>query len=556
MKLLASIAICTATFWIGIWLGSGTASNPSPAKQSAPAPTESLADSTSPEAKVFQSTTGGDARLSRLLTSVKERSQLKRRHEFYETLRDVTAAEIVELIARAEKLPPIYRRPLLVALVERWLELDFAGAREWITSHRPDPDILMAWARIEPASALEEAFSEKKTRGGWRPDSFKIALEALAGPNLGDQVARLAQFPPGRLRDHILTERIAAWADRDPDAAFRFANGLPPGKLHDDSRTQALLKWAAKDPAEAVAHVKQIIPELTAGIVGSALLTQMADEIAHKDPQAAVQFARDLPPEFRSNPVIAAGREWAKTDPIAALEWARELGVDVTRGMRTGVGGWSGAVLKEAMLNHPETTAAWVEAITAGAERDRLIERAMRERLDNVSPNNLFNDKNEPIMRLFNQLPLESQQRAANAIGQTLAMRPGFSDLRTIMSQFEDETSQLRAMNGAFTGLCRTDEQKAQEVYAAYTANLPPGPAYDTATSAFAMGKRGSDSVAALEQAIIIRDPAILRTTMDSIMRDWMFTNAKSAQKWLADSKNLPPDWVKKWQAKAAQQQQ
>jgi hypothetical protein len=554
MKLLASIAICTVTFGIGIWLGSENENSLSAAKQSTPAPAELSTRSISSDAIAFQSMSGVDPRLSRLLTAVTERSQLKRRHEFYEALRDVTTAEIVELIARAEKLPRIYRRPLLAALVERWLELDSAGARAWITSHPPNLDIGMAWARIDPASALEEAFTEKKTRGGWGPDSFKVAIEALAGPNLGDQVALIAQFPPGGLRDHILTERIAAWADRDPDAALRFVNGLPPGKLRDDSRTQALLKWAAKDPAEAVAHVKQIIPELTAGIVGSALLTQMADVIAQKDPQAAVQFARDLPPEFRSNPVIAAGREWAKTDPIAALEWARELGVDVTRGLRTGVGGWSGAVLKEAMLNHPDTTVGWVEAFPAGAERDRLMERALHERLDNVPSGQLFNDKNEPILRLFDQLPLESQQREAAGIGQALATRPGFTDLRTIMSRFDDETSQLRAMSGAFVGLYEHDEKKAQEVYAAYTANLPPGPAYDAATSAFAMSNPPSP-VKSIALAQTIRDPSVARSTLDSIMSEWFSTNPRQANNWLTTAKTLPPDFVKKWQTEAARQQ-
>jgi hypothetical protein len=553
MKLLASIAIYAVTFGIGIWLGSGTVTNQSPAKQSTPAPAETLTDSTSPGAKIFQSTSGGDPRLSRLLTSVKERSQLKRRHEFYEALRDVTAAEIVELIARAEKLPAMYRRPLLAALVERWLELDPLGARGWITSHPPDREILMAWARVDPTNALKEAFSGKNPRA-WQPDILKIAIEALAGPNFADQAARVSQLPPGSWRDKMLSERIAEWADKDPDAALRFVNGLPPGKLRDDSRTQALLKWAAKDPAEAVAHVKQIIPELTAGIVGCALLTQMADVIAQKDPQAAVQFARDLPPEFRSNPVIAAGREWAKTDPIAALEWARELGVDVTRGLRTGVGGWSGAVLKEAMLNHPETTVAWVEAFPAGAERDRLVERALHERLDNVPSGQLFKDESEPIMRLFDQLPLETQRRAAAGIGQALATRPDFTDLRTIMSRFDDEASQVRALSGAFSGLCQHDERKAQEVYTAYTANLPPGPAQDIATSAFAIARRYSPGPA-LEQAMTIRDPVIVRRTMDSIVSNWILTDAKGAQSWLANAKTLPADWVKKWQDEASRQQ-
>lgn len=550
MKALPSIAICLATFAAGIWVGLPKSRHQSTTEHLSSPPGSSASRPASADATIANIISEADPRLSRLLTAVKERGRLRQRHEFYEALRDASGNEIIELIARAEKLPPFYRRPLLAALIERWLELDPAAARAWITSRPSGPEILQAWARVDPSSALEDAFSGKSPRL-WAPDLIQIAIEALAGPNLRDQVTRLSQFPPGDLRDSALARRIEAWAETKPDAAFQFANALPPGTLRERSREQVLIKWAAQDPAEAIAHVKPIIPELTAGIVGHRLLTTMADTIAQKDPKAAVEFAGDLPPEFRNNPVIAAGREWAKIDPIAALEWASGLGVDVTRGMRTGVGGWSGAVLKEAMLNHPEETVGWVEAFPPGVERDRLVERALHERLDNLPSSALFNDKNEPIMRLFAQLPLESQQHEAAPIAQSLAMRPDFTDLNTLLSQFEDETTRNRAMAGAFIGLNRTTDQNAQRVYEAFTSNLPPGLAPDTVTSAFLMAKKERNPDLALEQATTIRDPVILRSTMNSIMTDWMSSNPSNAQRWLNNSKTMPADFVAKWKAKA-----
>jgi hypothetical protein len=110
---------------------------------------------------------------------------------------------------------------------------------------------------------------------------------------------------------------------------------------------------------------------------------------------------------------------------------------------------------------------------------------------------------------------------------------------------------QLRAMSGAFIGLCREDEKKAEEIYSAYTATLPLGPEHDAVTSAFAIARQASPG-RALDQAMTIRDSAIRQNTMDSIMSDWIFTNAKGAQYWLASSKTLPAAWVNKWQAKMA----
>jgi hypothetical protein len=211
-------------------------------------------------------------------------------------------------------------------------------------------------------------------------------------------------------------------------------------------------------------------------------------------------------------------------------------------------------VLKEAMLNHPEATVAWVEALPAGPERDRLIERSLRERLDNVPSGALFNDKNEPIMRLFDQLPLESQQRAATGIAQKLAQRSDFSDLRTILNRFTDETSRYRAMIGAFSGLSDHDGAKAEKVYADYVASLPPGPAHDVVTSAFAMSDPPSP-VKSIAIAQTIRDPSVARSTLDSIVSEWFSTNPRQAREWLTTAKTLPPDFVKKWQTEAARQQ-
>jgi hypothetical protein len=55
-----------------------------------------------------------------------------------------------------------------------------------------------------------------------------------------------------------------------------------------------------------------------------------------------------------------------------------------------------------------------------------------------------------------------------------------------------------------------------------------------------------------LSLAMTIRDPVVIRATMDSIMSEWIQTNQSGAKSWLSKTDSAPPDWVKKWQAKTA----
>jgi hypothetical protein len=546
------LIVCALAFGAGIWLGwdnkpgkhaMRTGTNASPVGKSASA--------ASREAHIFETITAGDLRFGRLVTALKERTQLRQRHGLYEQLRDVALADLPALIERAEKLPWMYRDNLLAALLERWLELDKPGARAWIQARQVSGGILTAWARVDPEAALKDAFSGGTMRR-WFPDAIQAAVEALAGPALRDQVARLAQLPANNLRDNALTQRLREWTGQDPEAAFQFAMGLPPGKLRDQARDQVLIKWAVKDPAAAITNARKVLPELTAGIAGSGLLTQITAGIAGKDPAAALKFASELPPEFRTYPSIAAAREWAKKDPAAALDWCQANGIDIAHGLRSdNGGGWTGAVLKEAMLNHPEATVAWVETLPAGAERDRLMERALLERVTNIPPEKLFKDQNECAMQLFDQLTPEAKLRAAAQIGNSLAGRRDLDDLRTITALFSDEPSQLRAVSAALQDIGWENAAKAEKLFADFTKNLPPGPAYDAATSGLAIGIRQSADIA-LTRAMNISDPALLRSTIDSIMCDWIQFKPREAQKWLSQAQSFPADWVKTWQAKVA----
>src|SRR4030095_15714277 len=134
MKVLGIFGCCMLAFAAGAWLGSGKSANPNWIPGTVP-PKDTPDKSSSADLHDYQSMAPGDRRLGRLLAAAKEPGVLRQRHEIYEALRDFPLADLPGLIERSEKLPWLFRARLLPALVERWLEMDIAGARTWILAH-------------------------------------------------------------------------------------------------------------------------------------------------------------------------------------------------------------------------------------------------------------------------------------------------------------------------------------------------------------------------------------------------------------------------------------
>lgn len=322
-----------------------------------------------------------DARIVRVFSALQEPVLLKKRSELFDALRDLTAEDLPTLVKHADGLPTLRRSELLPVLVERWFELDSDAALNWMRArpNETDSSIIAAFARANPDAAMAEALA---TPGGYRSTMLlRGAIKQLAPEDPAAQAARLKTLPSGTLRDTALQHVIAKWAEKDPAAAFAALANLPPGRTRDSARGDVLRQWAERDPAAAIAQANTILPTLQAGVLGNDLITGMAERIGKNDPRLALDWLSGLPPEFRSDPAIAAARVWAAKEPVAALDWGLENGVDVARGKRTSLNSSEAGVLAEAIAAQPQAVAAWLEALPAGPGRDRLIERGLEDSL-------------------------------------------------------------------------------------------------------------------------------------------------------------------------------
>ena len=360
-------------------------------------------------------------------------------------------------------------------------------------------------------------------------------------------LAFLATLPLGQLRDDLLPQVLAEAARIDPRRALAFLDDQPESPRKQDALQALLLTMVLKDPAESLARVETLLPSLHAGLTGNMFINRFSNALAQKDLAASRAWVESLPTEMGQDPLIAVGREWAKTEPIAALEWAVARGADVTRGLHEfGNSGWSGAILKEAMLTHPEETAQWVCNFPAGAERDRLIERAFQERIYNVQPAQLFNSPTEILFDLFAELPPDAQPRAARDLAAKRAARADFTDLGAWAAQFPAGSAQDAAISAAVQKLADSNSARAEEMI----ESLVDPHQHDAAASGLASALAGRDPASAATRALEIRDPTMRFDTLDRVLPQWLRANAAAAHAWLSAAA-IPSDWRTMWETEA-----
>lgn len=129
----------------------------------------------------------------------------------------------------------------------------------------------------------------------------------------------------------------------------------------DDLRLKLLLAWAEKEPGAAASFAREEgIPAEACGVVAGAW--------SKTDPDAALSWARGLPEEgHRQQALVGIGNEVVFRDPQQAIELGREAGT---------------GPVAEALLNQaaavwaakdPEAAAGWASEVTDSELRQKLI---------------------------------------------------------------------------------------------------------------------------------------------------------------------------------------
>ena len=536
MKILPLIMTCAAGLAAGALLGRIGPSGVSDARRaSSGSAREQMSDDR------FRAFAENDATAVRVFSALQHPMYLRMRFELFEASRDLTAHNLPALVTRAQTLPSAPRSELLPMLLERWFELDFQAAHTWMRAHPKEFAARAAFARVNPEAAIQEALQLSDTNRA--RVLLHDAIRQLAGNDLEAQAARLKALPRGKLRDTVLQGVLSGWALRqNPTAAFAALGEISPGSARDNARNAALLAWAHRDPVGALQQVNAILPTLRAGVLGNDLVTNIAEAIVNKDPRLAFEWISQLPAEFRAAPAIAAARSWAAKEPVAALDWCIANEVDVVRGRRFDLEQSLPGVLGEAMAAAPAATTAWLQALPAGPDRDRLIERGLTTGLLRAK-DQLMTGDNGFAMRLFDDLPADGQVRTANRLGQSRAQQGNLNDLQGWAANFAPGEARVNAVAGAVGATYERNPSQIDGLLASTTIAADR----DAGLRGLATAMSNTLPKDAAMRALTIGDTALRQETLGDVITAWQKRDPTATREWLQSVDTIPAAWKETW---------
>jgi hypothetical protein len=281
---------------------------------------------------------------------------------------------------------------------------------------------------------------------------------------------------------------------------------------------------------------------LKAGVLGNEQVSSILKEIAGKDPRMALDWLSGLPGEFRTSPATGISREWAKKEPLAAIQWCLENGVDPARADWHGLSSWDPSPLGGAMEKAPTEIFEWLSALPAGNDRDRLLETAFMESMWHTPGKQLFGENAAMAWEFYNALPEDSQIARASLFGQKRVEYDRTGDPSAWIQDFPSGAIRQNAIDGAMGALYQRNAASAEKFLAA----MAPGPDYDAALGSMSMLMSRKEPAAAAERAMQISNEVLRQETLQAIVVPWLQREAENSQKWL-QSAAVPDAWKTAW---------
>ncbi|MGV3533894.1 MAG: hypothetical protein ACO1QR_16110 [Chthoniobacteraceae bacterium] len=475
---------------------------------------------------------GDDGRIARAFSALQQPVRLFLRYEMAEALKDLKPQEFPALVRHVDSLHGRARDELFEPLVERWFEIDPGAARAWAQESPREWKIMQAWGRADPEGAYQTAIQSDKP---WAASLLAAIIRADAGDDTLTQLEKVRSLPPGSLRDRPLSSLIVALAGQDPAAAYGALEELPTGNLREQTRYDVLMQWAGKDPAGALAVLKQRLSSKETGTMGDFQVTMVAQRIGRENPELVLEWLADLPAAVRSPASIAAAIAWAENEPLSALGWCMENGIEVARPRYLGEG-WQLPVLDVAMRKSPTETLALLDALPPGADRDRLLECAFVASLSELKGDGFTG----PGWALYQQLSEEAQIETAESFGAARATQGDLQDLGAWAQNLPAGEARSYGVTGAVKAASVRDP-----VYGKALLDSLKTPADRDA------GLRGiiptTPPAAAAPLALEISDSQMRKDALEGIVTVWLKKEPVAAREWVNGATTVPTPWKQEW---------
>lgn len=255
----------------------------------------------------------------------------------------------------------------LFAILVAWARQDPMSAMNAAASldnaalrHRLQGQVLQEWSRSSPRDAIDWALAQPPSQQSRELASAAITAMAQADPQGAFDVA---QGLDGLEGAEALSYVLMFWSQSDPAGAGRAVESIVNPNVRDDAIAQVASGYAQRDPEAALKWASGLTPEDAAQAYPSVFSV-----LAWQDPATAGELIARLPDGSERNRVAAeVARAWVQSDSTAAARWVDSLVDEDLRAAatRTLVGVWSN-IDRDAALRY-------VEQIPSTAEREAAL---------------------------------------------------------------------------------------------------------------------------------------------------------------------------------------
>ena len=218
-----------------------------------------------------------------------------------------------------------------------------------------------AWATSDPKAALD--WANQQTDPKVKSEILKGVIDGMAqkDPN---RALDLAQSLPASKREGRIDYILGILSESDPEGAVGYAMNLPSNKSKNFNVSRLAGQWISSDPQGALGFYGSLTdPKLKEQVAG-----EMIDNLPKDDLAKSLDLLDTMPPGFFQNQALSTfGRNWARTDQKAALDWANqqtdpEVKSQILRGVIEGMS-----------VKDPNSAFQLVQSLPAGNFRNSII---------------------------------------------------------------------------------------------------------------------------------------------------------------------------------------
>jgi hypothetical protein len=505
----------------------------------------------------------------RLITLCEQPGSLARDQEIFEMLQKMSSADFVRAVAdfpalvdRFDKLPPNLRNMMAEAAIERWLEVDPDGMKQWLAAAQTlmknlpgrgevelDPGVLQA---IIPALARNDPEWCKARIDSMNGNEKRTALEGLlretakTAPNKARAI--FAGITGDQEKSAAIGGLIGGLAESDPQSAVNLVRGLSKsddqrtGRLAaiwftgprgataqrdllsqiDDPKIRPLLVYyattsiAEQSTSDPLAFAEEQLVSRTDDERAAILSGGLMRTLANADPNRAAELVARFEGPAREKAIETLLQAWPDRDPAASVAWLATLS---TEELPVSSRNWEQTMTKLA-IGAPAEFQRWVDSLPAGDLQDnsRVLLATRFAKTGDVTQ----------AIQLFQQSATGKMSDAtANSFGRMIASQDPARAAECV-AQLPPGPVQTSAA----LGVASTWSERNPQAAAGWIAKLPTGGARDSATNALASTLVYADPAASIEWIDQIHDPLIRSKAAQNVFGIWTWEDPAGARAW------------------------